>query len=228
MKRKKKEENDSIEPKSRKIPSGLIRDKSRTKARMVASVGKVLQKKGYPGLTAPNIATAAGVDKKLVWAYFGGLDNLIEEYFQQKDFWKASSKSVISDMLTNPDNIGKEEIYTLLQNQFDTLIKDKVLQKFIHWELGENNKMLRKVADEREEIGEKLFEVLEPDFKDSDVNLRATLALLIGGIYYLSLHAKSNGSTFCGIDINIDEGKSQIDDTIKNIIYRTFDNSKKK
>ena len=64
--------------------------------------------------------------------------------------------------------------------------------------------------------------------EDSDVNLRATLALLIGGIYYLSLHAKSNGSTFCGIDINIDEGKSQIDDTIKNIIYHTFDNSKKK
>lgn len=228
MKARKKAENDSIGPKSRKVPSGLLRDKSRTQARMVASVGKVLQKKGYPGLTPPNIAAAAGVDKKLVWAYFGGLDNLIEEYFQQKDFWKVGSKNVISDMLASPDTIGREAIYTLLQNQFDTLVKDKVLQKFIHWELGENNKMLRKVADEREEIGEQLFKVLEPDFKDSDVNLRATLALLIGGIYYLSLHAHSNGSTFCGIDINIDEGKRQIDDTIKDIIYRIFDNSKKK
>ncbi|WP_417355359.1 TetR/AcrR family transcriptional regulator [Flavobacterium sp.] len=212
--------------KPRKRTSGLLRDKDRTKARMVAAVGKVLQKKGYPGLTAPNIARAAGVDKKLVWTYFGGVDNLIEEYITQKDFWKSGSKDYVSDMLSEPDKVGKEQIYTLLQNQFDVLLKDKSLQKIIHWEMGEKSKVLRKIADEREEVGERIFEILEADRDDSNVNLRATLALMLGGIYYLSLHAKSNGSKCCGIDINEEAGKKQIDDTLRNIIYCAFTNGK--
>lgn len=226
MGRKKKTEIENTEdttPKTRKNLSGPLRDKSRTMARMVAAVGKVIQKKGYPGLTAPNIAIAAGVDKKLVWTYFGGIDNLIEEYVRQKDFWKFAAKGYIDDLLKNPEDIGKNEIEGLLQNQLDVLLKDKVLQKIIHWELGETNKMLRKIADRREDIGEQLFSLIMPDFEKSNTDLRARLALLIGGIYYLSLHAKTNGSAFCGIDINEDPGKERIENAIRDIIFEAYE-----
>lgn len=224
MGRKKKSENtDESTPKARKTLSGPLRDKSRTMARMVAAVGKVIQKKGYPGLTAPNIATAAGVDKKLVWTYFGGVDNLIEEYVRQKDFWKFAAKGFIEDLLKNPESIGKEGIDSLLQSQFETLHKDKVLQKIIHWELGETNKMLRNIADKREAVGEQLFAHVMPDFENTNVDLRARLALLIGGIYYLSIHARTNGSTFCGIDINEDTGRERIERAIRDLIFDTYD-----
>lgn len=226
MKPKKKNDTENKEnttPKTRKVSSGPLRDKSRTMARLVAAVGKVIQKKGYPGLTAPNIATAAGLDKKLVWTYFGGVDNLIEEYIRQKDFWKFAAKGYIESLLKEPENIGKNEIDNLLQNQLDVLMKDKALQKIIHWELGESNKMLRKIADKREEIGEELFSVIMPDFENTNADLRARLALLIGGIYYLSLHAKSNGSVFCGIDINEEEGRIRIENAIQDIIFETYE-----
>ncbi|MGU9937972.1 TetR/AcrR family transcriptional regulator [Empedobacter brevis] len=225
MGRKKKNETEDTAqpvPKVRKATSGPLRDKSRTMARMIAAVGKVIQKKGYPGLTAPNIALAAGVDKKLVWTYFGGVDNLIEEYIRQKDFWKSTSKSFIDDLLKHPETIGKKEIETILQNQFDTLYKDKALQKIIHWELGEKNKMLRELADKREEMGEQLFSAILPDFTNTTVDLRARLALLVGGIYYITLHAKSNGSLFCGIDINEEEGRERVKAEIHQLISETF------
>lgn len=226
MGRKKKTETENTEqsaPKTRKLTSGPLRDKSRTKARMIEAVGKVIQKKGYPGLTAPNIALAAGVDKKLVWTYFGGVENLIEEYICQKDFWKSVSKSFIEDLLKHPETIGKKEIESILQSQFETLYKDKALQKIIHWELGEKNKVLRDVADKREEIGEQLFSAILPDFTHTAVDLRARLALLIGGIYYLTLHAKSNGSLFCGIDINEEEGRERIKTEIQKIVFELYE-----
>lgn len=229
MGRTKKTESDQTEkqePKTRKTLSGPLRDKSRTMARLVAAVGKVLQKSGYTGLTAPNVAIAAGLDKKLVWTYFGGLDNLVEEYIRQRDFWKQAAKGYIDDLMKHPESISKDDIAGLLKNQFDTVLKDKVLQKIIHWELGEKNKMLRNAADKREEIGEVLLQAILPDFEKSNINIRPRLALLIGGIYYLSLHAKSNGSTFCGIDINTVEGKEQVDNAIQEIIFETYEKLK--
>lgn len=226
MGRKKLSETETTQqstPKERKTLSGPLRDKSRTMARMVAAVGKVIQKKGYPGLTAPNIAIAAGVDKKLVWTYFGSVDNLIEEYVRQKDFWKFTAKAQIADLLKAPENIGKNEIDGILQSQFEILQKDKALQKIIHWELGETNKMLRKIADRREEIGEQLFSVIMPDFETANVDLRARIALILGGIYYLSLHSKSNGSLVCGIDINEEEGRIRIENAIQDIIFEAYE-----
>lgn len=210
-------------PKIRKVSSGPLRDKSRTMARMVAAVGKVIQKKGYPGLTAPNIAIAAGVDKKLVWTYFGSVDHLVEEYIRQKDFWKLTEKKYIEDLLKKPENISKKEISEILQSQFEVLQKDKALQKIIHWELGETNKMLRKIADRREEIGEQLFSIIMPAFETTNVDLRARLALILGGIYYLSLHSKSNGSLVCGIDINEEDGRIRIEKAIQDIIFETYE-----
>lgn len=218
----KKEEVIKVQPKERKTTSGLIRDKSRTMARMVTAVGKVLQKKGYAGLDAPSIAKAAGVDKKLVWTYFGGLDNLIEEYISKRDFWKSISKEEIKKITETPELINQNDINNILQGQLDTLLKDKVLQKIIHWELGESSKTLRKIADKREEMGEGLFSIIDKQFDNSNVDIRANLALLIGGIYYLTLHGKNNGSLFCGIDINNDKGKERISKAIKDILHRSY------
>lgn len=218
--KKKKEETAA---KIRKVSSGPIRDKSRTMHKMVAAVGKVLQKKGYTGLTAPNIAKVAGVDKKLVWAYFGGVDNLVEEYINQTDFFKKTAKNHISHLLETPEKLTQDHINQLLQHQFETLLKDKALQRIIHWEVGESNEILRKIADNREEIGEELFSKTIPDFENSSIDIRARLALVISGIYYLSLHAKNNGSKFCGIDINTEEGKNRISNAIQELITDAYD-----
>lgn len=105
----------------------------------------------------------------------------------------------------------------------EVLRKDKALQKIIHWELGESNKILRKIADNREEIGEQIFSAIIPGFSDTNVDLRARLALLIGGIYYLTLHAKTNGSSFCGIDLNEELGRNRIENAIKDIIFEAYE-----
>lgn len=220
MSKSKKTETEN--PKSRKVASGPLREKARSMKKLVNAVGKVLQKHGYPGLTAVSIANEAGLNRKLIYTYFGTLDNLIETYIMEKDFWKSGAKKMLSNLMANPDSLGKVMVNTVLQAQFDTLLNDKTQQKILHWGLAGKDKMLRKVADQREATGDGLLEILDKDFEQSEVDIRAFLALHIAGIYYLSLHAKSNGSTFCGIDINDAKGKLRISKAIQHSVETVY------
>lgn len=148
--------------KPRKVTSGPIREKARTMRRMVAAVGKVLKKKGYPGLTIANIAIEAQVDRKLVYSYYGSLDKLVGIYLREQDYWKTKAKKQIS-VLLKKDSISKQEMDDLLIGQFDAVLQDKILQRILQWELSEPNKALRMIADEREDVGEELLKKYEAD-----------------------------------------------------------------
>ncbi|WP_374164051.1 TetR/AcrR family transcriptional regulator [Arcticibacter sp. MXS-1] len=208
--------------KARKTTSGPVRDKARTMERLITSVGKVIGKCGYPGLTIANIANESGLDRRLIYTYFGTLDNLVEAYLLRKDYWNAGAKKTVMDLLESPQDIGGDEINSLLTGQFETMLKDKAWQKIIHWEIGEKNKILRRLSDSREELGELLFQQIEQYFDRDSVDIRAVMALQIAGIYYLALHAKSNGSTFCGIDINQEDGKERIKRALESITKGAF------
>lgn len=214
-------------PNERKRTSGAIRDKDRTKNKMIQAVGKVLLKKGYTGLNASTIAKEAEVDKRLVWTYFGGLDPLVEEYISRRDFWKFTATDSINDLLGTNNGIKKEQVSDLLKSQFETLLYDNVLQRLIHWELSENKSFLRNISNQREAIGEELFKHIAHQFNNETKQIRAITALLIGGIYYLALHGKVNGSLFCGLDINKEEDKLLINKTIEEIIAFAFGNAVK-
>ena len=210
--------------KNRKVSSGPLREKSRTMHKLITAVGEVIQQQGYAGLNISNISKTAGVDRKLVYTYFDSLDNLIETYIRQKDYWNTKAKQVIERLSADPQRINADEMSALLQGQFDALLADKSLQKIIHWEIGEKNDILRRLADSREETGERLLRHLDGNSgaEEKDVDLRATLALQVGGLYYLALHAESNGSTFCGIDITQVQGKERIKKALDILIHDAF------
>lgn len=210
------------ESKSRKRTSGKLRDKERTKVKMIQAVGKVLLKRGYTGLNASSIAKEAGIDKSLVWTYFGSLDKLVEEYIAQRDFWKYKAADSINNMLTFKDGIKAEYMSGLLQFQFQSLLDDEILQRIMLWGISEKKDFLRHISDERELIGEEVFKIVDPQFKDSNIDIRGILAILVAGIYYLVLHGKTNGSLFCGIDLNTTDGEDRIKESISQIISMAY------
>lgn len=214
------------EKKPRKVVAGPIRDKERTKRRLIATVGKVLQKYTYSGLTITNIAKESGLNPKLIYLYFDNLDGLIEAYILEKDFWSGKLRTQIAEFVENPKPINAEETNDLFQLQFDSFLKDKSMQRIIHWEMGVKNKLLRKIAEDREEVGKNAVDLIAAQFEGTDVDIQATLAIVLGGIYYLTLHAKNNGSTVGGIDINEDQGRERIEKVIQKMIYRDFEDAK--
>ncbi len=203
--------------KTRKESNGLIRNKQRTKEKIITATQTVFKEKGYTGLTTANITKEAEVNHTLIRKYFGSLEDLIETYVKQNDFWQLPTNERINNLLKNERQPSKFDIVLLLNAMFEKVFHNEELQKILLWELSENSDIMKKIADEREVLGEKIFSLLDENH-DTKFDLRAMLAIQIAGLYYLSIHAKSNGSLFCGIDLNTPEGRQRIVKSMESIV----------
>ncbi|PIF45550.1 AcrR family transcriptional regulator [Chryseobacterium sp. 52] len=204
----------------RKVVQGPIRDKEKTKQKLLAAVGKILRVKGYSGLKVSKIAAVAGFDKKLIYEYFGSTDKLIDEYIRSQDYWSRINQDSVEVDLSDG---GKELCKKAVLNQFESFKKNKELQKIILWELSESKPILRKLVEQREEAGEVLFEnIIDPYFGDQALRTRAIMALLVSGAYYLNLYTGYNASKFCGVDLKSEEGRKAIEEAIVELIDLSY------
>ncbi|MES2061179.1 MAG: TetR/AcrR family transcriptional regulator [Bacteroidota bacterium] len=204
-----------------KTSAGKVRNKEKSKQKFLDAVGKILNTKGFAGLKVNDIAQVAGLDKKLMYSYFGGRDGLIDAYIRSKDFWS----NVKDGDGTSPAIADGGQAFTksMLLSQFDYVHKNKELQKILLWGLIENRKALKNVAEEREQNGALLFEsITDPHFGEHANRFRAVAALLISGIYYLDIYANTNDFTFCGLDLKSPSGRSEIEQALNFIIDKTY------
>lgn len=206
---------------ARKVVQGPIRDKEKTKQKLLGAVGKILRTKGYAGLKVSKIAAVAGFDKKLIYEYFGSTEKLIDEYIRTQDYWSKMNQDNIEVDISDG---GRELSKMAILNQYEQIKKNKELQKIILWGLSESKPILKKIADEREEMGELLFKnIVDPYFQEKSTRYRAIAAVLVSGAYYLNLYTAHNASTFCGIDLKSEEGRKEIEKAITEIIDYAYD-----
>ena len=204
---------------ARKITDGPVRNKERTKANLITALGEILKEKGFSGISAQSVAYEAKVDRRLIYDYFGGLEGLVRVYLNNKDYWKINANDVDGIIQTAREDAGKTLAYNVLEDQFNSLIGNEEMRRIITWGLSEKSPVLNELDLKRENIGELvLSEVMEKHFAHSDKNFRAMYAILMGGVYYLTLHAKMQENTFCGIDIQQAEGQEKIKKALRQFI----------
>ena len=199
------------------------KDKEETKKKLIQATGEIFMSKGYHGLKAAKIAYVAGVSKTLIYRYFGNVEELFKVYLAENDFWVSMEGQVDELVEANRHDCGKEFTKKAMENQIEYLLQHKEMQEIMRWQITEPNEIARNLADSRERLGEVLLGMTDPHFKDSNVSLRALLAVIIPGIYYLVLNAKVNGSSFCGIDINKKEDMSQLQQAVKQVIDWSYE-----
>lgn len=196
-----------------------IRNKEKSKQKFLDAVEKIINTKGFAGLKVNDIAKVAGLDKKLMYNYFGGRDQLIDTYIRSKDFWvnvRDEGGNAIGDG-------GKTLTANMLISQFDYVYKNQELQKILLWGLMDNRSSLKNLAKEREENGAVLFEnITDPYFGEKASRFRAIMALLISGIYYLDIYATTNDFTFCGLDLKSAEGRKEIEEALTFLVDKTY------
>ncbi|MBV8324894.1 TetR/AcrR family transcriptional regulator [Chryseobacterium sp.] len=205
----------------RKSAAGSIRNKERSKKKFLDAVGKILKTKGYAALKINDIAATAGVDKKMIYTYFGGMDGLMDEYIRSQDFWS----NVTAGESPNFEDGGKELGIQTLCAQFDYVYNNKEVQKLLLWRLSEHRKSLVKLTEVQEANGEMMFKAIsDPFFKENADVFRSIMAILISGLYYLGTSPTAmNGSIFCGIDMSTPGGRDKVKEAISFLMNQTFE-----
>ena len=98
------------------------------------------------------------------------------------------------------------------------------MQKVNLWQISESSQIMKKVCEERELLTKAFFSLSNKGLEVKAIDLRAVSALLVAGIFYLVLHAKSTDMLFCEIDLKTSDGmdrtKNEIDLTLSNSITK--------
>lgn len=208
---------------ARKTYQGEKNDKSRTMSKLIQAVGVVLEKKGYTGLSIANIASTAGVDRKLISVYFGSVDNLIETYIKGKDYWVGATAAAEETLAKTAEISSRLFLENLLLEQIDQFTLNEEMQKVVLWQISEKSDIMSHVTQTREKMSSLFFPYSDKELAGKNVDLRAVSSLLVAGIYYLVLHTKTTDSTFCEINLTTEEGMNRIKNAVKFILKQTYD-----
>jgi len=206
----------------RKPVSGSLRNKERSKKKFLDAVGKILKTKGFTGLKVNDIAAKAGVDKKMIYVYFGGIDDLIDEYIQSQDFWIKETAEEVEKYKPIIDNDGQLFVENMLLSQLEYVYNNKEAQKLLIWGLSEPRKSLQKLTNVREENGERIFKMMKDTFGERLDEFRAVMAIMVSGMYYINLYASMNGSVFCGLDLDTPKGQEHIRRAVSLLVKLTY------
>lgn len=170
---------------------------------MVIAATTLIEQKGFEGVTLTAIAQKAKIEPRVFYNRYNDLYDFFSEYVKKYDYW-------FSEIFENySGNLFTEEGYkSTITELFQSLGENKGMQQLLRWELSSNNYITQRTAKLREFHTMPLATKFDELFKDTQLDIEAASALLIGGIYYLVLH--KDLTAFSNIDINTEEGKDRI------------------
>lgn len=184
-----------------------VRKKRRTKSEITEdlflSALQLIEENGFLNTTLTGIARDAGIEPVVFYNRFETLSDFLDEFVKKYDYW-------FSDIIKEYDGelYSKEGYLHIFNRLFSSLQQNKVMQHLLRWELAAENATTVRTARLREEHTLPLVEDFSRLFKLSSIDIGAVSSLMVGGIYYLTLHSRV--STFSGIDLNTEEGRQRI------------------
>jgi AcrR family transcriptional regulator len=190
------------------------RDRGQTEARIVAAVGKVLARDGFAGLGVNAVAREAGVDKVLIYRYFGGLPELIRAWGASGSFWPPVRELMGEDPEAFLELPLAERYAGFMENLIDALRARPLTLEILAAELIERKALSGILEAEREAWGAQARQVLGGKAFARRHAFHGMTLLLVGGIQYLLL--RSRGTRFFdGVDVRSDKGWARLKASVR-------------
>jgi AcrR family transcriptional regulator len=198
----------------------MPRDRSQQEQKLIKAVGKLIIEQGYDQLKINKIAQQAGVNKVLIYRYFGGLEGLINAYFKQE---KPSIEAPFID-IQQLKEASLDEFFNVCRNylieEFRALRKNVAAQEFLKADLlNAHDTNSNPVAREREQRLQAIIEELATIIGTKDGN--AFSAILISGLTLLTFSAQQQKVLF-GINLESEEGWARIEAALANIFRGAY------
>ena len=189
------------------------RNRALTEAKLRKAVEDLLVEGGFSALTPSAVGRRAGVDKMLIYRYFGDLGGLVRAIAYADDFFPTFEVICgglsVADLLELPVN---QRAAHVIANNARALLARPVVLELMVWELVERNELTAIMEEARETLGLRLLGELFSDVRD-EKRLRSIGALLSAAVTYLALRRRKI-RWYSGVDLSLDETLSDFADAI--------------
>ncbi len=190
------------------------RDRGATEERILAAVGTVLARDGFGAVGVNAIAREAGVDKVLIYRYFGGLPELLQRWGASGRFWPGIDELLGPDpqaLLALP---AAERLATFFERFIDALRVRPLTIEILAAEIVQRNELTAILETEREQWGAQAEQVLGGAEWRERPHLHGVTLLWIAGVQYLLVRARTI-RIFGGIDLRTDAGWLALKDSLR-------------
>ena len=195
------------------------RDRQKTEAQIIDAVARLLGRKGFAALGINAIAREAGVDKVLIYRYFGGLPQLLTAFAKAPEYWSSFEEIGGADMEAQAKLPRARRLSNVATGLGHAFRKRPLALEAMAWETVEANPLTEILAQTRELSGKRLLRMLgvgPGDFAET------TFALLSAGVLYLSILSRHE-EEFGGVPIQGERAWKRIDDTVQRIMQTIED-----
>src|SRR5512136_418877 len=128
----------------------MPKDKILTRKKIVEALGRLMARDGIEEIGINSVAYEAGIDKVLIYRYFGDFQGLLQAFADDVDLW-PSTATLLGDetYLRHASNL-KEILVKYLHNQLKEMRRRKSTQEIMRWELSQQNSLTNSLSNLRE------------------------------------------------------------------------------
>ena len=200
----------------------VVRDRGTTQARILAAVGEVLARDGFSGTGINSIAKQAGVDKVLIYRYFGGMPELLKQWGTSGRFWPGVDELLAEDQAAFHALPTAERYARFMEHFIDGLRSRPMTLEILAAEVAQRTELTVILEAEREAWGEQASRLLGGKEYADRPELRGLTILLIAGVQYLLVRSRKI-RVFGGIDIQSDAGWVELKAAVRKTALRLFE-----
>ncbi len=196
------------------------RDQAATRELLIKAVGTLLARQGFTGLGVNAVAKEAGVDKVLIYRYFGGLPELLQQFGNSGEFWPSVDELTDRKVDALQQMPLSQSVATVMCNYIRAIRNRPLTREILAWESVERNELSKVLEDVREKVSMDLFQAVRIDPEKYPAVVAVT-TLLAAAVNYLVIRSRTI-THFNSIDIASEEGWETLEKTISTICEGCF------
>ena len=188
--------------------------------RILQAVSEVIAERGAERIGINAVAEKAGVNKVLIYRYFGNWEGLMEQFIKEGHFLTAYNEAFLVSKanaadIAAPVPVASQQIWTdYMLGLLRELRARKTSQELLKWEISNPYSTLtQRLTALRNDSYKQLTDQLKPG-ANADIN--AVNALITSGIAFLVLLSNSRDSVI-DVDLQSEAGWQRIEEAIRQI-----------
>jgi len=209
------------QPDDRHPRSREKRDRRSTEEAIVRAFENVMLREGVEGLGVNAVAQEAGVNKVLIYRYFGDLPGLARHWVANSTFWPTALELIGNDQEAFRKMPVRERIRTVLVNYIDAIRSRPQTVEMLAAELMAPSDITRAFADALVRPGKGVADFIHLEDAETDLTDQIwDLIFMVNGLAsYLAIRERNN-PTYLGMDLNDDESWDYLRNTVAKIADR--------
>lgn len=200
------------------------RDRQATETAILNAFGRVLLREGVTKVGVNGVAKEAGVNKVLIYRYFGGLPQLAYEWARCSDFWPSEMDLIGGDETAFAALPVRERVITVLFNFADQLRSRPHTIEVLASELTNPNDVSKALEDGKVEFGEGLARYIKLDINNDAVVDKVWRLIVV--VYTLTTDfcvRQQNNPNYFGMDLREERSWDFLKETIRSLADKYLD-----